>query len=91
MHFRPIFFSLGILLTILAVVMLPSVLLEFFDNKNWKSFASVQALTAFCGVLTALANYEKKFTFRIREAFLMTNLIWIVVGLFGALPLYFSD
>ncbi len=91
MHFRPIFFSLGILLTILAVVMLPSVLLEFFDNKNWKSFASVQALTAFCGILTALASYEKKFIFRIREAFLMTNLIWIVVGLFGSLPLYFSD
>lgn len=91
MHFRPIFFALGILLTILSVFMLPSVLLELLDNRNWKSFASVQALTAFCGILTALANYEKKFIFRIREAFLMTNMIWIVIGLFGALPLYFSD
>ncbi|TVQ85589.1 MAG: TrkH family potassium uptake protein [Micavibrio sp.] len=72
-------------------MMTPSVLFEYFDRESWYMFAFVQAFTAFCGILTALACYQKQFTIRVREAFLLTNLSWLTVVLFGALPLYLSD
>lgn len=92
MHFRPVFFALGVLLIILSVMMIPPTLIDLVDeNQDWRAFAGAQIFTAFFGVLLTLSTHQKDLTIRMREAFILTNLSWVVVAAFGAMPLLFSD
>jgi len=60
-------------------------------NPDWSVFAGSQIMTAFVGVTLILSTHEKKFTLNMRQAFLLTNLSWIVIAAFGALPFHFSE
>ncbi len=49
-------------------------------------------LTGSLGSLLAMANRStEKIELKVREAFLMTALCWVITPLFAALPLYWSD
>ncbi len=92
MHFRPVFFALGILLIILSVMMIPPTLIDLIDkNLDWRAFAGAQIFTAFIGLLLTFSTHQKDLTIRMREAFILTNLSWLVIAAFGALPLLFAD
>ena len=92
MNFRPVFFALGVLLTILSMAMFIPALLDILDhNENWKAFAISQLFTAFSGISLTLLTYQKKSKIKTREAFLLTSLSWIVVAAYGALPFTFSN
>ncbi len=92
MSFRPVFFALGILLTILSLAMFIPALLDILDgNENWKAFVLAQLFTAFTGISLTLLTNQKTNNIRTREAFLLTSLSWVVIAAYGALPFTFSN
>ncbi|HLF58967.1 MAG TPA: TrkH family potassium uptake protein [Alphaproteobacteria bacterium] len=90
-HFRPVFFVIGILLTTLAVVMvLPAIADAAVGNRDWVVFATSAGLTLFVGVSLIIGNWAPRFDIEVREAFLLTALAWLVAAAAGALPMAFS-
>ncbi len=88
---RPVVFIIGILLTILSVAMIiPAIVDIAVGHSDWQVFAASAALTFFVGVLMALTTRAGWGAFTLRQAFLMTNLAWLVIATFAALPLAFS-
>lgn len=92
MNCNPVFFVVGILLTILSVTMLlPAIVDLSTNNPDWKIFVSSSIITSFTGVLLIIVTREEDFRIDMRQAFLLTNLSWIVIALFGSMPFYFSE
>jgi trk system potassium uptake protein TrkH len=90
---RPILVVIGILLTILALFMLPPMVADIAaGHADWQVFLAAAAVTLFTGVSLVLTNQghtDAELTGR--QAFFLTGSVWIVVGLFAALPLAFSE
>lgn len=92
MNFRPIFFVNGILLLIMAVsMMVPSFVDLAAGNDDWRAFAAAQLVTAFVGFSLILTNRHDSFRMSLKETFLLTNVSWILIAGFAALPFCFSD
>jgi len=90
-QFRPVFFVIGILLSTLAVVMVPPALADAaVGNPDWIVFATSAGLTLFIGVSLIIGNWAPRFTIDVREAFVLTTLAWLVAAGAGALPIAFS-
>ena len=88
---RPVVFIIGILLVILAIAMIiPAIVDVAVGHADWQVFAASAALTFFVGVLMVLTTRAGWKSFSLRQAFLMTNLAWLVIAMFAALPLAFS-
>ena len=94
----------GRLLMLFSLTMLPPVLValishiaagdgfaEFLEYRaEWLPFIEAFALTLVMGLVAYLpARYAKK-DLRLRDGFLIVALFWILLGLFGALPLYLT-
>lgn len=89
---RPIIFVLGLLLTILAVAMLiPAGVDALFGNPDWEVFLASSGVTLFIGVAMILTTRSGWSGIGIRQGFLMTSLAWLVIAIFGALPLAFCE
>ncbi len=89
---RPVFSIAGALLAILAVAMLvPTALDLATGSPDWQAFAAAAAVTLFVGVALLLANRDVGWRgFGLRQGFLIANISWILVALFGALPFVFA-
>jgi trk system potassium uptake protein TrkH len=89
---RPVLFINGILLSILATaMMIPAVVDAAIGHPDWLVFAAAAAVTLFVGVSVMLTTRSPLGHFSLRQAFLMTNLAWLVIATFGALPFHFSE
>ncbi|MGE5767187.1 MAG: TrkH family potassium uptake protein [Bacteroidota bacterium] len=89
---RPIIFILGILLSILAVAMvIPAIVDIAAGHRDWQVFLAAAFVTLFVGVSMMLTTRASLRRFSVRQAFLMTNLAWLVIAVFGALPFQFSE
>jgi trk system potassium uptake protein TrkH len=89
---RPIVFVLGILLTVLAVAMvIPAIVDIAVGHPDWQVFLVAACVTLFVGVSMMLTTRASLRRFSVRQAFLMTNLAWLVVVIFGSLPFQFSE
>lgn len=92
MSFKPVFYTIGILLTILSATMLiPTIIDLAHGHDDWKVFAGSQLVTAFVGIAFILSTREKTFHMNVRQAFLVTSLGWFTLPAFAALPFIFSD
>ena len=93
MHAAPVLKILGLLLSILAVAMLIPMSFDLFSgNLDWSAFAAASLFTGFIGISLWLANRKiNNNDLGLKEAFLLTNGAWAQIGLFGALPFYFSS
>ena len=93
MHdYRPIFLVVGMLLAILAVGMLiPAAVDAYAGNPDWQVFAVSAGVTMFVGVAMALSSRAGSTRLSIRQAFLLTTVSWIMLAVFAAIPLAFSD
>ncbi|MCH8917072.1 MAG: TrkH family potassium uptake protein [Proteobacteria bacterium] len=90
--FRPVFFTIGILLTTLALGMcIPAIVDLIAGHSDWKVFASAASLNAFIGVAMLLTMRTGETKMTTRHAFLLTTLSWTVIAVFGALPFAFAD
>ena len=89
---RPVVFIIGILLSILAVAMIiPAIVDIAVGHPDWQVFLVAAFVTLFVGVSMMLTTRASLRRFSVRQAFLMTNLAWLVIAVFGALPFQFSE
>lgn len=92
--YRTILYLLGILLSVIAAAMTIPLVVEAFIYKTngWEEFAFSAFLTGALGSTLAFANYSpSRIELKVREAFLMTTLSWVLTSLFAAFPLFWSD
>ncbi|QEQ95230.1 TrkH family potassium uptake protein [Neptunomonas concharum] len=91
MHYRVILRILGILLMIFSITMLPPVAVSLiYDDGHDYAFVGGFAITLVTGFLIWLPVYRVRQDLRTRDGFLITVLFWVVLGLFGAIPLIIS-
>lgn len=92
MNFRPVLYVIGILLCILSSSMVVPLLVDlYFSHPDWSVFLICMVTTFFFGGLLVLTNKDHQIKIGIREGFLLTSLSWIMVSIFGALPLWLSE
>ena len=93
MQAAPVLNILGILLAVLGGAMLAPMSFDLLaGDPNWQAFGVAALVTSFCGVCLWLSFKRPADTdLGLKEAFLLTNGAWVFIGLFGALPLYFSS
>ena len=86
--FGPVFHNLGLILLALGVAMLAPVGIDLVDgNPNGWPFFEAALETILFGTLVAMASRsEAPAALTLRQAYLLTAGIWIVVPAFGALP-----
>ncbi len=90
--FKPAFLVIGILLVALAVGMVvPAAVDMASGNPNIWVFPLSAGITMFTGSCMILANRSPQFRLSVRQAFVMTSLVWIVVTLFGSLPFVLGE
>lgn len=89
---RPMVHIIGWLLLFMAVLMLVPVLTDLADRReDENAFLRCAAITGVTGSLLALATANAARTgLGIRQAFLLTVAIWVVLPLFGCLPFMFG-
>ena len=89
---RPIAFVIGILLSVLAVAMLiPALVDAVIGHPDWQVFTAAAGVTLFVGGTLVLTSRTGWSGFSLRQAFVMTNMAWLVTATFGALPFAFSE
>ncbi len=93
MPLSPVFHILGILISTLAGVMVIPALVDFvIGNDNWQAFVAAAAVTLFFGVgLLLSTRLHASEQLGLKQAFLLTNGAWLMIGLFGSLPFLLAD
>ncbi|WP_323043053.1 TrkH family potassium uptake protein [Gemmobacter sp.] len=86
---RPVGYVIGLLTATLGALMLFPLALDFaIGNGNWPAFAESALITTICGILLALACANGTGSgLSLRQSFVLTTGVWIVLPVFGALPL----
>ncbi|WP_420003380.1 TrkH family potassium uptake protein [Arenibacterium sp. LLYu02] len=90
---RPVGYVIGLLVAILGGTMVFPLLLELYDGKGeWPVFLESALICLLVGGLLALscANGVGR-GLSIRQTFLLTTSVWLVLPLFGALPLMLGE
>ena len=92
MQFRLITALLGLLLLIFSLTMLvPIGFGLWYDEDTSPVFLQAFAITALTGTALWAPNRKHRANLRTRDGFLLTAMFWLVLSLFGSLPLYLSD
>jgi len=83
---------LGLLLMMFSLTMLPPILFSlYYDDHSWQPFVKGFGLTLISGFLLWFPVRRSRKDLRLRDGFLIVAAFWIVLGSFGAAPLYFAD
>ncbi len=90
---RPILLVIGVLLTTLAVFMVPSMIADLVvGNRDWIVFLLAGSVTLFVGVSLILANRRAAVTtIGTRQAFILTTMVWITLTVFASLPFAYAE
>ena len=82
---------IGVLLILFSTAMLPSLFISLIAKDGIESaFATGLAATLLAGVLLWLPTRHLSRDLNIRDGFMVTALFWVVLGLFGAIPLWLT-
>ena len=92
MHFRVTLKIIGMLLMAFSASMLPSLViaLSLHDDGAERAFAISFFITFIAGFLLWLCFAKHNNVLRTRDGFVIVVMFWSILGLFGALPFYFS-
>jgi trk/ktr system potassium uptake protein len=83
---------LGLLLMMFSLTMLPPVIVSIiFADGAWPTFFEGFGMTFVSGLLIWLPVRRQRKDLRLRDGFLVVASFWIVLGTYGAAPLYLSD
>lgn len=90
---RPVVHILGQIMIALAVLMVPPLLVDWQQGShNAPAFVASLLITGITGTLLTLATRGTGNTaLSIRQAYLLTSLIWSVLPFFGALPFMLGE
>lgn len=91
-NFRIIFTSLGLCAIVATLLMIPSLLIEFFtSSQNYMAFLKSIIICGSFGILLIITNsYDVRKVSR-KTAFILTGIVWFFMPIFCALPFYFSN
>ncbi|MDQ2077064.1 TrkH family potassium uptake protein [Marinimicrobium sp. ABcell2] len=91
MQFATIARVLGVLLMLFSLTLLVPISVSiWFSDQNYMTFLFSFVISFVAGLAIWLPVRGRKDELRTRDGFLITALFWFVLGMFGALPLYFS-
>ncbi|MEM9757535.1 MAG: potassium transporter TrkG, partial [Pseudomonadota bacterium] len=90
---RPVGYVLGLLVMMIGLSMLVPMAADLLArNGHWSTFAEAAIVTALAGLfLTIGCAGSRRQGLNLRETFLMTTGVWLVLPLFAALPFLFAD
>jgi trk system potassium uptake protein TrkH len=90
--FRPVGHVIGRLIIVLGASMLAPLLLDVMDgNGNADGFVLATFLTLAAGLaMTLITRQSEAHGLTRPQAFMLTVLVWVVLPVFGALPLFFG-
>ncbi len=89
---RPVLLVLGAIIAVIgAAMILPAIADLASGGEEWRVFARASAVTLLVGLGLWLTARGGQMGLSLRQAFVMTALVWIVGVAFGALPLYWSS
>ena len=88
MNFKLVFNITGRVLMLLGASMLPSLAVALYYGEPGGPFLKSILILLILGFALSRLPYEKKMF--AREGFFTVGLIWLLMGLFGALPFFFS-
>ncbi len=89
---RPILFVLGVLVATLAIAMILPALVDLaVGNQDWEVFAVSSGVTFFFGIMLVLACRISARNLDMRQAFILTTLVWIALPAFAAIPFAFAN
>jgi trk system potassium uptake protein TrkH len=85
---RPVGYVTGLLVAALGLAMLIPMAVDIgYGNGHWPVFLESAVITAFAGGLVALASSNGiDARLSIRQTFLMTSGVWLMLPVFGAIP-----
>lgn len=90
--FRPILLVTGLLVAIFGVSMFVPALFDLVHgNEDWRVFTSAGLIVSLIGLGLFAACRGHKGVLNLRQVFLMSVLIWVVLSAVSALPLYWSS
>ena len=90
--FRSVMHIIGLLLCIEAVAMtIPMIVDIIYQNSDWDEFFLSALITFFLGLVLYYSFRKEKITIKVRQAFVLTILSWIIIALFAALPFIFTS
>ncbi|UTW55498.1 TrkH family potassium uptake protein [Kordiimonas sp. SCSIO 12610] len=88
---RPVFYALGAFVCMLAVSMLIPALVDlFFGHPDWPTFLIAMFVSGSFGIMMMLATQGSNKQLNLRQAFLLTISVWIILPAIAALPMAFS-
>lgn len=90
---RPVGYVIGLLTATLGALMLFPMLIDLAaGNENWRAFLHAGAITFVSGLFVALACANAKGRgLDLRQSFVLTTGVWVVLPIFGALPLIIGE
>lgn len=92
MSFRLTFYTTGLLLMLLGMMMLIPFVVEYADgHANAYAFLYSAMICVYFGGSLFFANQGMFARFNLREGFVLTTVSWLTLSFAGALPFYFSD
>ena len=92
MNFPVVQRILGLLLMMFSVTMLPPIgIAALYGEESWLAFVYGFLLTVASGFVIWMPVRRVRKELRLRDGFLVVASFWLVLGTFGAAPLYFSE
>jgi trk system potassium uptake protein TrkH len=92
MYFSVVQKIIGLLLMLFSTSMLPPIAVSLiYGDASWAAFVHGFGVTAICGALIWLPVRNERRELRLRDGFIIVAMFWIVLGTFGAAPLFFSS
>ncbi len=90
-NYKTVFFTLGVLQTILGISMVIPVITQIVYSEIDSSFIGASIISIIFGVLFFLTNLNHEKKLNLQQAFLLTALSWLTIAIFGSLPFIFSS
>ena len=90
MRLSPVLLALGVMLAFLGLAMVPCALLDAaLGNPQWSVFGLSAFAVATIGIVMAISAGNARPKTGMREAFMLTVLVWVVLSFAAAVPLIF--
>ena len=90
--FRSVLHIIGLLLCIEATaMMIPMIIDLVYKNSDWVEFFLSGFITFFIGLVLYYSFRKEKIIIKVRQAFVLTILSWIIIALFASLPFVFTS
>ena len=88
MNYKNIFKILSLIGLTLSIILLTDLLVAVLYGEDYRKFLyfDVSLFVLSLSMLLILKNHE--FTLKIKESILIVNIIWLLLGVIGAIPLY---